>query len=100
TEYGRRVKRFESRAVLMLRQYPWPGNVRELRNVIARLMIMVAGDSISVADLAFLDHHTPRQGAADVAASDTEMTLYEARDQFERTLILRTLADQQGNMSR
>ena len=28
------------------------------------------------------------------------MTLYEARDQFERSLILRTLAAQQGNMSR
>ena len=28
------------------------------------------------------------------------ITLYEARDQFERDLILRTLAAQQGNMSR
>ena len=27
-------------------------------------------------------------------------TLHEARDQFERELILRTLAAQQGNMSR
>jgi two-component system nitrogen regulation response regulator NtrX len=28
------------------------------------------------------------------------MTLHEARDQFERDLILKTLAEQQGNMSR
>jgi len=28
------------------------------------------------------------------------LTLYEARDRFERDLILRTLAEQQGNMSR
>jgi two-component system nitrogen regulation response regulator NtrX len=28
------------------------------------------------------------------------MTLHDARDQFERDLILRTLAEQQGNMSR
>ena len=28
------------------------------------------------------------------------MTLHEARDQFERDYILRTLAEQQGNMSR
>ena len=28
------------------------------------------------------------------------MTLHEARDRFERDLILRTLAEQQGNMSR
>ena len=28
------------------------------------------------------------------------MTLHEARERFERDLILRTLAEQQGNMSR
>jgi len=28
------------------------------------------------------------------------LTLHEARDSFERDLILRTLAEQQGNMSR
>jgi two-component system nitrogen regulation response regulator NtrX len=28
------------------------------------------------------------------------LTLHEARDRFERDLILRTLAEQQGNMSR
>ena len=47
---------------------PWPGNVRELRNVIERLMIMVPGDSISAADLSFLDPSgLPRPAASDVA---------------------------------
>jgi DNA-binding NtrC family response regulator len=32
--------------------------------------------------------------------SASRQTLHEARDQFERDLILRTLAEQQGNMSR
>src|ERR671930_689754 len=54
-EYGRRIKTFERAAVGVLQQYPWPGNVRELRNVIERLMIMVPGDTISAADLSFLD---------------------------------------------
>ncbi|MBI1951858.1 MAG: sigma-54-dependent Fis family transcriptional regulator, partial [Acidobacteria bacterium] len=37
----------------------------------------------------------------DVGAPATDrLTLHEARDRFERELILRTLAEQQGNMSR
>jgi len=85
-----------------LQHYPWPGNVRELRNVIERLMIMVPGDAISASDLGFLDPTSPaRIGAPETAETPgPRRTLHEARDQFERDLILRTLAEQQGNMSR
>ena len=38
--------------------------------------------------------------AARPTGSSEKMTLHEARDQFERDLILKTLAEQQGNMSR
>src|SRR5947207_9676463 len=97
-EYGRRPKRFESAARAVLQRYPWPGNVRELRNVIERLMIMVPGDAISASDLSFLD---PGALTAPVVEPTGErLTLHEARDNFERDLILRTLAEQQGNMSR
>ena len=98
-EYGRRVKRFDPGARAVMQQYPWPGNVRELRNVIERLMIMVPGDSISPADLTFLDVAAVSRPAA-VELTGERRTLHEARDQFERDLILRTLAEQQGNMSR
>src|SRR6188768_1157930 len=53
-EYGRRPKTFEAEAVAVLRRYGWPGNVRELRNVVERLMIMVPGELVTAADLAFL----------------------------------------------
>jgi two-component system nitrogen regulation response regulator NtrX len=97
-EYGRRLKNFESGARAALQHYPWPGNVRELRNVIERLMIMVPGDVISASDLSFLDPSALTRPAPDVTGD--RRTLHEARDQFERDLILRTLAEQQGNMSR
>jgi len=97
-EYGRRVKRFEPGANSVLQHYPWPGNVRELRNVIERLMIMVPGDAISAADLSFLEPASLAPAPQDAPAG--RQTLHEARDQFERDLILRTLAEQQGNMSR
>jgi two-component system nitrogen regulation response regulator NtrX len=97
-EYGRRVKSFESGARAALQHYPWPGNVRELRNVIERLMIMVPGDAISPLDLSFLDPAGLARPASEAVGD--RRTLHEARDQFERDLILRTLAEQQGNMSR
>jgi two-component system nitrogen regulation response regulator NtrX len=94
------LKRFEPTAVSVIEQYAWPGNVRELRNVIERLMIMVPGDSITIDDLSFLDHGSlPRVPGSEPTAAE-RMTLHEARERFERDLILRTLAEQQGNMSR
>jgi len=98
-EYGRRAKTFSADAMAVLEQYPWPGNVRELRNVIERLMIMVPGDAISSSDLDFLE---PR-GQIRPVLDDTpggRITLHDARDRFERDFILRTLAEQQGNMSK
>src|SRR4249919_1325504 len=98
-EYGRRIKAFEAGAVSALQHYVWPGNVRELRNVIERLMIMVPGDAISSSDLSFLDPAALTRPTACEGPGERQ-TLHEARDQFERDLILRTLAEQQGNMSR
>ncbi len=98
-EYGRRVKSFDGGALNVLQRYAWPGNVRELRNVIERLVIMVPGDMIASPDLSFLDS----SGVAHPQVTELHaerQTLHEARDQFERDLILRTLAEQQGNMSR
>jgi two-component system nitrogen regulation response regulator NtrX len=99
-EYGRRLKRLDAAAIRTLQRYNWPGNVRELRNVIERLMIMVPGDTITTSDLSFLDVPLVPAIAARPAGSADKMTLHEARDQFERDLILKTLAEQQGNMSR
>jgi two-component system nitrogen regulation response regulator NtrX len=98
-EYGRRLKHFSPAAISAVKRYGWPGNVRELRNVIERLMIMVPGDEITAEDLGFLDRAAPEPIPADAVAEE-RLTLHEARDRFERDLILRTLGEQQGNMSR
>jgi len=96
-EFGRRPKRLAPEAAARLRQYSWRGNVRELRNVIERLMIMVQGDTITAQDLGFLG----RDGVPDAPATPgPARPLSEARDEFEKDYILKTLAGQQGNMSR
>ena len=99
-EYGRRLKRLAPGAKTLLQHYPWPGNVRELRNVIERLVIMAPGDTISADDLSFLVDPKAVPAAPAVEPDFSRMTLHEARDQFERDFILRTLEEQQGNMSR
>jgi len=99
-EYGRRAKRFDHGALSLLQHYSWPGNVRELRNVIERLIIMVPGDIITADDLGFLVPASLAGSSEAQSAVVTRPTLQEARERFERDLILRTLAEQQGNMSR
>ena len=96
-EYGRRPKRLVPEAMARLQQYHWPGNVRELRNTVERLIIMVAGDTITAQDLAFLgrDGGTPAEPPAPATGR-----LAEARDEFEKDYILRALAASQGNMSK
>ncbi len=96
-EYGRRPKRLDAAAAAGLRSYRWPGNVRELRNVVERLMIMVPGETITLGDLVFLD---PSAVSVLDPPERPALTLHAARDRFEREYILRTLAAQQGNMSR
>jgi two-component system nitrogen regulation response regulator NtrX len=105
-EYGRRPKRLAPEAVARLQQYQWPGNVRELRNTIERLIIMVSGDTITAQDLAFLGRGEDGPASAVVGNSDGNGPsgglgrLAEARDQFEKDFILRTLAAAHGNMSK
>src|SRR5262249_43924468 len=96
-EYGRRPKKLDAGAATGLRAYRWPGNVRELRNVIERLMIMVPGDTITAADLGFLDGTI---AAVPEEPGATLLPLHEARDRFERDYILKALAAQNGNISR
>jgi DNA-binding NtrC family response regulator len=44
-------KGFSLEARALLREYSWPGNVRELRNLVERLLILVAGPVVRPADL-------------------------------------------------
>lgn len=101
-EYGRRLKQLTPEAEGVLRAFRWPGNVRELRNVIERVMIMVPGEQISGADLAFLGVTSPShlRGVVAPAMSETLLPLYSARDDWEREYIRAALAACDGNISR
>ncbi len=100
-EYGKPKKEFGAEALELLRQHPWPGNVRELRNVIERLVIMVAGETIRTEDVV-PTLRVRLGGAAEGTGEsliDWDGTLREARERFEREYILRRLKAVNGNIT-
>lgn len=87
-------KRLSAGAATKLKAYDWPGNVRELRNVIERLAILVQSDTIAPEDI--------QLGSRAAAPSEVapNLTLKEARDEFEKQYILNRLREFAGNVSR
>ncbi|MDC7999309.1 sigma-54-dependent transcriptional regulator [Gilvibacter sediminis] len=49
-EQGTAQKKFQDKAVKLLKEYDWTGNIRELRNVVERLIIL-GGETISEEDV-------------------------------------------------
>jgi two-component system response regulator AtoC len=50
-KHGAGTKTIGNEAMQALVDYSWPGNIRELENTIERIVILSAGDEVSVADL-------------------------------------------------
>ncbi len=87
-------KRLTPRAMEFLSQLPWRGNVRELRNLMERLAVIVAGDTVTHQDVMDALHMTT-PGPAD---DGSPMPLKQARSRFERQYILERLAANRGNL--
>ena len=98
--YGRRLKHFVPSAMEVLLRYHWPGNVRELKNLVERIVIMVAGERIERRHLPQSLQHDPARSGAPRSASRGFSSLQEARAAYERDYILRKLEENQGNVSR
>ena len=88
-------KRLSTGAAAKLKSYHWPGNVRELRNVVERLAILLPHEVIEPEDVHL---GAPREAAS--AQLPGDLTLREARDEFEKRYILNRLRDFAGNVSR
>jgi two-component system nitrogen regulation response regulator NtrX len=95
----------EARAVLDA--YPWPGNVRELRNLIERLVILDgeadAGRPFTAADLLAHLGEVPVAQAQSFDRVDPAWvgrSLRDARSDFEREFILKTLREHDWNISK
>ncbi len=84
--------RFSKPAYDAMRQYSWPGNVRELQNRVQRALVLSDGKMISPAGLDLPES----SGYPD----SNPATLKEARQEFERDIIVRALKENDGNISK
>ncbi|MGK5089146.1 sigma-54 dependent transcriptional regulator [Bdellovibrionota bacterium FG-2] len=110
--HGRKLREFSKEAMQVLMAYPWPGNVRELKNLIERVVILTAeseeGQLILAAHI--LGHLKDDSWSfnleerADEPRGDTAETggrnLRDARQEFEREFILKTLKEHDWNISK
>jgi two-component system nitrogen regulation response regulator NtrX len=92
-ENDMKPKRLSPRAIDLLIQMPWQGNVRELRNLMERLVVLVAKDVVG------------QQEVMDVlqmpglrAEETGPLPLRQARARFERQYILYRLTANRGNL--
>jgi two-component system nitrogen regulation response regulator NtrX len=89
---GWKERVFAPDAIAELRRYPWPGNVRELRNVVERLVLLAAGESVTAADVKLALPASDRlsEGEAGAAGSDALRagTLAERTEAFEKETLL------------
>jgi two-component system nitrogen regulation response regulator NtrX len=100
---GRRPIPFEPEALQRLARRRWPGNVRELQNVVERVVLMTPGPLVRAEDIP-LDDVSFRASFGTVASPGGELlpsqSLAEAREAFERRVVLRVLEEMKGNVSR
>ena len=92
SQYGQKKKNVSKTTQRALMEYDWPGNVRELKNTIERLVIMNRDETIDTKDV-----QPVRASKSDYSSFNT---LREAREQFERDLIIKKLQENNWNVSK
>ena len=91
--HGTRISGIAADAQRVLMAYPWPGNVRQLRNVVENMVVLTAGEKLTVDDLPPEIHRPPGQGTGDSFGQLAGISLEEA----EKQLIANTLKMVGGN---
>ncbi|MFQ5821894.1 MAG: sigma-54-dependent transcriptional regulator [Candidatus Heimdallarchaeota archaeon] len=92
-------KSLSEEAIKQLVEYSWPGNVRELRNLLEKLVVLSSSEIIDpwVLDLYWEDHE------ARILTEEQHfvaLPLKQARDEFERSYIIKALRKNRGNISK
>ena len=103
-ETGRRIVSVDTDTLEFLARYPWPGNVRQLRNTIRSLMILGAGDVLTLDDVPTvreeLTGYGIQTGSLSASSSDPFVSSDLTLDQLEQTAILAALDRTSGNQTR
>ena len=90
-EVKRSLSEISDEALGRLSAYDWPGNVRELANAIERAVVLAQGPEIAPHDL------PARIVAAQPESRSDGASYRESMDAYRRQLVMRALAQSQGN---
>ncbi|MBC7692268.1 MAG: sigma-54-dependent Fis family transcriptional regulator [Methylotenera sp.] len=116
--HGKSLMKLSPEALQALVSYSWPGNVRELKNLIERIVILStpADETIPISAAALFGHlkddaqHASQSYSQSYAPSGnstseengagTAKNLRDARQEFEKEFILKTLKENDWNVSK
>ncbi len=109
--YARKPRPLSPEALKAFLNYSWPGNVRELRNLIERMVILTseAEEGLPILAATVLSHLEPDSSreegvvAAHTSESDSAdgpKNLRDARTEFERDFIVKSLKEHEWNVSK
>lgn len=96
---GQAAPQWTQAGIDALSRYRWPGNVRELANIVERLSILFAGQSIGVAEVASVipaGEHTTAKPSVLPDGERLDGALSDTLDEYERLLITRALSAANG----
>ena len=93
---------FTPEAIKELDSYDWPGNIRELRNFVERINVMCDENPINLGAAKNFLHRFDGGGKTPCSVMEefNSMKLSEARDEFEKKMIIEKLEDNSYNVSR
>ena len=93
SDYKKNIKNLD-----LFYSYNWPGNVRELRNLVERIAIL-GQDNVEKIENIIYNTLNPKINIEKKNSSSTELTLREARDNFEKEYLMKQLKKNDGNVS-
>ncbi|MEM5947271.1 sigma-54 dependent transcriptional regulator [Spirochaetia bacterium 38H-sp] len=103
TTDSNQAKSITEEAIKTLQDYHWPGNVRELKNTIERICVLVDKNEIEKEDiLEFIGKSQPstENKTSEYLDRLLELSLNEAKDKFEKTMIEIKLKENHYNISK
>lgn len=95
-ELGKSVIGFDEETIRLFRSYAWPGNLRQMKNSVKYGTLLTEGKYITLSDL-------PQEMTMPTAAKETEELPGGGQlknEDYERTLIIRTLQETENNKSK
>ena len=102
---GQRLPVWSEDAIALLERHRWPGNVRELANIVERLSILHAGQTVGTDEVRAVlpvDRTARENGPSPATLPDPvalDRSLSETLDEYERVLIARALSTAGGNVA-